>query len=52
VAAVLTGRAGQGEPVAVTLPGGALRVTVAEGLERVWMSGPAEVVYVGRADAP
>jgi diaminopimelate epimerase len=52
VAAVLTGRAGEGVPVSVALPGGTLRVTVAPGLERVWMSGPAVAVYEGRVPAP
>ena len=47
VAAVLNGLAKEGEEIAVRLPGGQLAITVAPGLERVSMRGPAELVFAG-----
>ena len=47
VAAALNGLVPYGEPVRVTLPGGDLEITVAEGLEHVTMSGPARLVFTG-----
>lgn len=48
VAAVLEGRASPDREISIHLPGGALRVTVVTGLEKVWMAGPADVVFSGR----
>ena len=50
VAAVLTGRATEGDEVVVHLPGGALAITVAKGLTGVAMRGPAHFVYDGELD--
>jgi diaminopimelate epimerase len=50
VAAVLTGRADEGEPIRVGLPGGALEITVARGLAGVLMKGPAVHVFDGDVD--
>lgn len=47
VAAAVQGMAPFGAPVDVRLPGGTLKVTVGEGLEHVYMEGPAEYVYYG-----
>ena len=47
VAAVLTGRADEGVPVRVHLPGGALEITVLPGLTDVLMKGPAVHVFDG-----
>lgn len=47
VAAVLTGRAAEGSPVRVNLPGGALEITVLAGLANVHMKGPAVHVFDG-----
>jgi diaminopimelate epimerase len=40
-----------GAPIEVRLPGGVLQITVAPGLERVTMRGPAERVFEGRTAA-
>jgi diaminopimelate epimerase len=50
VAAVRRGDFPAGQPIEVRLPGGALRITVGEDLERVTMRGPAERVFAGEAD--
>jgi len=47
VAAVETGRHPPGQPLSVHLPGGTLTIEVADRLERVWMTGPAEEVFSG-----
>lgn len=47
VAAVLTGRAVEGEPLEIRLPGGSLRVEVEPAFARVWMTGPAVEVFSG-----
>ncbi|HEU0033586.1 MAG TPA: diaminopimelate epimerase [Kofleriaceae bacterium] len=47
VAAVLTGRADEGVPVQVNLPGGPLEITVLPGLANVAMKGPAVHVFDG-----
>jgi diaminopimelate epimerase len=47
VAAVETGRAKRGEPIAVQLPGGALAIVVRSAGERVLMTGPARHVFDG-----
>ena len=47
VAAALNGLVPYGEPVKVSLPGGDLEITVAEGLDHVVMSGPARLVFTG-----
>ena len=50
VAAVLTGKAREGEPVRVNLPGGTLEITVLPGLTNVLMKGPALHVFDGELD--
>jgi diaminopimelate epimerase len=50
VAAVSKGLAPAGRPIEVRLPGGALAVTVAEGMSGVVMRGPAVRVFEGEAD--
>ena len=45
VAAILTGRADEGVPVKVNLPGGALEITVLPGFANVRMKGPALHVF-------
>lgn len=50
VAAVLTGRAAEGAPVRVHLPGGALEITVLAGLTDARMKGPAVHVFDGDVD--
>lgn len=50
VAAVVTGRADAGVPIAVHLPGGTLAITVHEGLADVTMAGPATHVFDGALD--
>ncbi|NLY95760.1 MAG: diaminopimelate epimerase [Myxococcales bacterium] len=50
VAAVETGRAKRGEPIAVRLPGGKLTIRVGEPHERVRMGGPARHVFDGVVD--
>jgi diaminopimelate epimerase len=50
VAAVLTGRATEGDEVVVRLPGGPLAITVAKGLTGVAMRGPALFVFDGELD--
>lgn len=50
VAAVETGRASRGQPIAVELPGGRLRITVAAPGEPVTMDGPARHVFDGQLD--
>ncbi len=50
VAAVETGRASRGEPIAVTLPGGPLLITVGAEGEPVRMRGPARFVFAGRVE--
>ena len=50
VAAVLTGRATEGEPVRVNLPGGSLEITVLPGMTNVLMNGPAAHVFDGDVD--
>ncbi len=50
VAAVLTGRADEGIPIRVNLPGGPLEITVLPGLENVLMTGPATHVFDGTLD--
>ena len=47
VAAVETGRAARGEPIAVELPGGVLDIVVGEPGEPVLMTGPARSVFSG-----
>lgn len=49
VAAILNGRARVEETWRVRLPGGALRIRVAQDLGRVWMTGPAVEVFNGEA---
>ncbi|MDX9999933.1 MAG: diaminopimelate epimerase [Polyangia bacterium] len=50
VAAVLEERVRSGEAVTVSLPGGELEIEVAQGMERVFMTGPASLVFSGRLD--
>ena len=50
VAAVLTGRADEGVPVKVNLPGGSLEITVLPGFANVLMKGPATLVFDGELD--
>ena len=50
VAATLTGRAPRGRELTVALPGGSLRITVAEDLSNVTMRGPARLVFAGELD--
>lgn len=50
VAAVLTGLAEAGRPIAITLPGGTLTLTVAEDLSDVVLEGPAVRVFEGEMD--
>lgn len=50
VAAVLTGKADEGAPVRVNLPGGTLEITVLPGFSNVLMKGPAEHVFDGELD--
>jgi len=50
VAAVVTGRADEGEEIRVHLPGGPLAITVAKGLTGVAMRGPAVHVFDGELD--
>ncbi len=47
VAAVETGRARRGQPIAVHLPGGVLEIVVGERDERIQMTGPARHVFSG-----
>ena len=47
VAATLTGRADEGTPITVNLPGGPLTITVLPGLTNVLMTGPATHVFDG-----
>ncbi|MCC6902321.1 MAG: diaminopimelate epimerase [Polyangiaceae bacterium] len=51
VAAVVSGRAKFGVPVTITLPGGPLQITVAEGTLEVVMRGPARRVFSGETTA-
>ena len=46
-AACATGRAAYGAPIRVALPGGELRITVAEGSQSIRMVGPARRVFTG-----
>ena len=48
VAAVETGRAERGRPLAVHLPGGPLTIVVGAEGEPVRMTGPARRVFAGR----
>jgi diaminopimelate epimerase len=50
VAAVLTGKASEGAPVRVNLPGGTLEITVLADLANVLMKGPAVHVFDGELD--
>ena len=50
VAAVLTGKANEGLPVRVNLPGGTLEITVLPDLSNVLMKGPAVHVFDGELD--
>ena len=50
VAAVVTGRAAEGTPVRINLPGGSLEITVLAGLANVLMKGPAVHVFDGDVD--
>jgi diaminopimelate epimerase len=50
VAAIVTGRADEGTPVRVNLPGGTLEITVHAGLTGVAMKGPALHVFDGELD--
>jgi diaminopimelate epimerase len=50
VAAVLTGKANEGLPVRVNLPGGTLEITVLPDLSNVLMKGPAIHVFDGELD--
>jgi len=50
VAAVESGRARRGEPIAVTLPGGALHIRVAERGAPIEMTGPARHVFDGQLE--
>ena len=50
VAAVLTGKASEGLPVRVNLPGGPLEITVLPDLSDVLMKGPAVHVFDGELD--
>jgi diaminopimelate epimerase len=50
VTAVRSGAVKAGAPIEVRLPGGALQITVAPGLERVTMRGPATHVFDGETD--
>ncbi|MCC6746459.1 MAG: diaminopimelate epimerase [Deltaproteobacteria bacterium] len=47
VAATVTGRHPAGRPLPIHLPGGTLDILVAEDLSRVWMEGPATMVFEG-----
>lgn len=51
VAAVRSGRARYGAPIAIDLPGGRLELRVAEGSLEVSMRGPARRVFSGEASA-
>jgi diaminopimelate epimerase len=50
VAAIVTGRADEGTPIRVNLPGGSLEITVHPGLSAVAMKGPALHVFDGELD--
>jgi diaminopimelate epimerase len=50
VAAILTGRADEGQPVRVNLPGGTLEITVLPGMSEISMKGPAVHVFDGDLD--
>jgi diaminopimelate epimerase len=50
VAAIVTGRADEGTPIRVNLPGGSLEITVHPGLSAVSMKGPALHVFDGELD--
>jgi diaminopimelate epimerase len=50
VAAVESGRAARGEPIAVTLPGGPLRIRVGERSAPIEMTGPARHVFDGQLE--
>ncbi len=50
VAAILTGKASEGLPVRVNLPGGTLEITVLPDLSNVLMKGPAAHVFDGELD--
>jgi len=50
VAATITGRADEGVPIRVNLPGGSLTITVQAGLTGVVMQGPANHVFDGELD--
>jgi diaminopimelate epimerase len=50
VAATITGRADEGAPIRVNLPGGSLTITVQPGLTGVAMQGPADHVFDGELD--
>jgi diaminopimelate epimerase len=50
VAAVVTGKADEGTPVRVHLPGGTLEITVLPQLANVHMTGPATHVFDGELD--
>jgi diaminopimelate epimerase len=50
VAAVESGRCARGEPITVTLPGGALRIRVGERGEPIEMTGPARRVFDGQLE--
>ena len=50
VAAVLAGKANEGLPVRVSLPGGTLEITVLPDLSNVLMKGPAVHVFDGELD--
>lgn len=51
VAAVESGRSPRGEPIAVALPGGALRIRVGERGAPIEMTGPARHVFDGELEA-
>jgi diaminopimelate epimerase len=51
VAAATSGRAPFGRPIVVELPGGELRLTVAEGTLEVTLEGPARHVFSGQVEA-
>ena len=48
-AAVKLGKADPGKPVRIVLPGGTLQIRTDAGLDRVFLSGPAEHVFSGRS---
>ncbi len=50
VAAVLTGKAQEGTPIQVNLPGGSLEITVLPDLANVLMKGPAVHVFDGELE--